>query len=185
MKKNSGACHRNPELVLEMNRKGCSLTAIGLAVGTNKRHVKKFLREHGETREFPFSKKGQECSKWTGGRNIDKDGYVMIYCPDHPNRRKHTPYIAEHRLVMEMHIGRLLLKNEVVHHRNKNKADNRIENLELFSSNALHLKSELTGQVPKWTPDGAERIRKSVLRRWRDWREKNQNQTAADAQPCK
>jgi hypothetical protein len=86
---------------------------------------------------------------------------------------------------MEMHIGRLLLKNEVVHHRNKNKADNRIENLELFSSNALHLKSELTGQVPKWTPDGAERIRKSVLRRWRDWREKNQNQTAADAQPCK
>lgn len=42
--------------------------------------------------------------------------------------------VAEHRLVMEGIIGRSLTRNETVHHRNGKRADNRPENLELWSS---------------------------------------------------
>lgn len=115
---------------------------------------------------------------WKGGRIVDKDGYVLIWCPDHPHKRKHTRHMLEHRLVMEKHLGRYLDPKEVVHHKNKNKQDNRIENLVLFSENSEHLRHELTGQRPKWSPEGKARILAS-MKQWSAIRSRNLKRGAA------
>lgn len=67
-----------------------------------------------------------------GGGNMTGK-YLEVYRPHHPNSSR-TGMILEHRLVMSEHIGRPLLPHENVHHKNGQRTDNRIENLELWSS---------------------------------------------------
>lgn len=66
------------------------------------------------------------------GRKRTPAGYVALCIKAHPNSDKTNGYIFEHRIVMESYLGRYLEENEIVHHINEKKHDNRIENLEIM-----------------------------------------------------
>jgi hypothetical protein len=68
-------------------------------------------------------------ARWSGGKTVNTSGYVSVLVGGKKR------YVLEHRLVMELHIGRKLFSSETVHHKNGNRADNRIENLELWDGN--------------------------------------------------
>ena len=135
---------------------------IAKITGLKQKHIQKLLKKY----DLPRQKQGDasQLSKnhfWKGGKIIDKSGYVLLKDNSHPFCNS-GGYVREQRLVMEKHLGRYLTATEVVHHKNKIRNDNRIENLELFETNGIHLKEELTGNVPKWSVQGKENILKAV-----------------------
>jgi len=79
----------------------------------------------------------ERAQAWNGGTK-KTNGYISILSSDHPYATTQG-YVLAHRLVMEAHLGRVLLPTEVVHHINGIKTDNRIENLMLFACNGKHL----------------------------------------------
>lgn len=84
-----------------------------------------------EGRELkPLSHREKVAGTW----RINSQGYVITKIPG-----THK-VLLQHRVVMEQHLGRTLLPWENVHHKNGNRQDNRVENLELWS------KSQPSGQ---------------------------------------
>ncbi len=75
---------------------------------------------------------GGANGNWKGGKTHHKAGFVKRRVPGHPRARPRSPYVFEHVFVTEDELGRTLLPDGSVHHLNRVKDDNRIENLELW-----------------------------------------------------
>lgn len=119
-------------------------TAINKEAINNKHRCKSCATINSQTglKRSEQSKKNMreaQRKKHNGGVRYNQGrGYKQLIVDDyHPRKkdRKGGNYIFEHILVMEKKIGRFLEKHEIVHHIDKNKQNNNIENLYLFSGN--------------------------------------------------
>lgn len=88
---------------------------------------------------------------WKNGRIINGYGYVMINV-DFPHPRAYAGmYVPEHILVAEKILGRLLEKNEVVHHIDQNRQNNSPSNLSVMTRGRhiyIHTKGTLDDCAP-------------------------------------
>lgn len=69
-----------------------------------------------------------------GATHRNTDGYIEEWNPAHPNAYK-SGFVLQHRRIMADVLGRALLPDETVHHKNTDRRDNRHENLELRVGN--------------------------------------------------
>lgn len=84
------------------------------------------MSEHQEQQGSPVP------PPYTGGHTVSYGPYLFELCPSHPKANQFG-FVQQHRLVVERHLGRFLTSKEQVHHKNENKLDNRIENLQVMT----------------------------------------------------
>jgi hypothetical protein len=77
-------------------------------------------------------KPGWKPACYKGGSYMSRGYRYVMTGERYPNGR--AKYTAEHRQVMEKHLGRTLQRFEHPHHKNQRKDDNRPENLELLTA---------------------------------------------------
>lgn len=78
-------------------------------------------------------RKNFDYPSYKGGyTSVDVGGYILEYSPDHPYHNSRD-MVRQHRLVMEDHIGRYLRPDELVHHKDFDRQNNSLDNLEIMS----------------------------------------------------
>lgn len=102
-------------------------------------------KHHSEETKRKMSevKKRERNPSWKGGLTTDINGYLHFKVPKgcrfSSMKNKHG-YILLHRLMMAEYLQRPLRPEEVVHHKNEDITDNRIENFKLLKNKSEHTK---------------------------------------------
>lgn len=141
---------------------GCTRREIEELLGPDGGNVHRRMKLMGLSSGRTGPRSGSDHPEWKGGRTVDKHGYVYVHVPMHPNAN-HQGRVFEHRLVMEVVIGRYLTEQEVVDHGDDHPRHNWPKNLTLYASNGDHLRNELSGQSSATSKGGARPTpRKSI-----------------------
>lgn len=155
--------NENTQRIVALSDGTRSSAEIAQLVGLSPRYVRKVMLRLNLPRWGEGAQPGKENHQYKTGRRIDLDGYVLVTAPkDHPYARQRTnrsgKLIYEHRLVLEQHLGRYLLPEEVVDHIDGLTLHNAPENLRLFASNGEHIATTTTGRTKLWSAQGRQNI---------------------------
>lgn len=118
--------HGDPTIAWASKGQGCEVDGCGRAF------------KSGGLCSFHYTRKRQGMPDWDvrpprvvespiGTRKLSRSGYMTV-------KLESGYWELEHRAVMSAHLGRDLVNDENVHHVNGDRTDNRLENLELWSS---------------------------------------------------
>lgn len=132
-----------------MNRQGICIDCNGITKDKRNNRCRKCeFKHHSKVMKGKIpknlnlinsNKKGKGNPMWKGGKYIHSSGYLFLLKPEHLFCNSNG-YYPEHRLIMEKKIGRILKREERIHHVDENKLNNSPENLMLFKNVSEHMK---------------------------------------------
>lgn len=117
---------------------GASESEMRAKLNCSARTILRRAKEYGIPLRSRGARTGKANQRWKGGRFVSSSGYVFIRTGETADGR--GIYRQEHRVVMESIVGRPLRPEEVVHHKDGDPSNNKPDNLQLFSSNAEHVR---------------------------------------------
>jgi hypothetical protein len=121
----------DPEALVASYEQTASVLKTAEIMGCSSTTVHAAVKAAGKSRPRSGEPRGSGRPVGVPYSKVSSAGYVTWTLRHWVDGRRVYEYLPEHRIVMEMLIGRPLQANETVHHRNGARHDNRPENLEL------------------------------------------------------
>ena len=125
IRKNKAIC----DYVCKCYKSGSSLRQLAKRFSVSHETIRAILIEY----DIIMEKVNQHPPARLGDKRIGQ-GYIEVYVGrGYPGVPRKTGWMREHRLIMQEQLGRPIEPWEVVHHRDRNKLNNSIDNLEIIS----------------------------------------------------